>query len=490
MHGDFSRITYDPFKHFTRVLMQQGRVQLDADWNEQVSMLHHYLRALAADLIGEHGGPDRRPKDGSGNPTNSEPMDFEIKPLGTGRFNIGSGHYYVQGILVENETTVPYDEQPDYPDPAGLETGAVYLAYLDVWERFVSPYEDIPSPFHAGNPTIREVALNGADTCSRARLVWQVKTERMRQEGGGSLPTTLQGWRNRLDKNWPAFVNMLQPSRRGALQAKAAIRADSDVEACLTPPDARYRGTENQLYRVEIHRSGPVWDGNRQGNSVDTAATFKWSRENGSVTFPVRSLVGVTAELETLGRDASLGLTRNDWVEVVDDPMKLAGQPGPLAQVEGINPDDLQITLTPPDGIDLPDYLEGQYGEWHVYLRRWDHKKIEPAGSGGALPTPAPDGALFVEEDRWLTLEKGVQVKFTKAPAGEIHQYQAGDYWTIPARVATGDVEWPHDAALEPRALAPFGVTHAFAPLAVVTLDAVGAVSIFDMRRLFAQLAK
>ena len=30
MKGDFSRITFDPKKHYSRVLMQQGRVQLDA----------------------------------------------------------------------------------------------------------------------------------------------------------------------------------------------------------------------------------------------------------------------------------------------------------------------------------------------------------------------------------------------------------------------------------------------------------------------------
>jgi hypothetical protein len=35
MKGDFSRIRYAPEKHYTRVLKQQGRVDLDSDWNEQ-----------------------------------------------------------------------------------------------------------------------------------------------------------------------------------------------------------------------------------------------------------------------------------------------------------------------------------------------------------------------------------------------------------------------------------------------------------------------
>ena len=43
LRGDITRDTFDPSKHFSRVLMQQGRVQLDADWNEQISILVHYL---------------------------------------------------------------------------------------------------------------------------------------------------------------------------------------------------------------------------------------------------------------------------------------------------------------------------------------------------------------------------------------------------------------------------------------------------------------
>ena len=38
MKGDFTRDLFDPTKHYSGVLMQQGRVQLDADWNEQDSI--------------------------------------------------------------------------------------------------------------------------------------------------------------------------------------------------------------------------------------------------------------------------------------------------------------------------------------------------------------------------------------------------------------------------------------------------------------------
>ena len=36
--GDFTRTTFDPTHHYSGVRMQQGRVQLDADWNEQLDI--------------------------------------------------------------------------------------------------------------------------------------------------------------------------------------------------------------------------------------------------------------------------------------------------------------------------------------------------------------------------------------------------------------------------------------------------------------------
>ena len=58
MKADLTRDTFHPRKHYTRVLTQQGRVQLDADANEQAAILLRYLRTLAADLIGPAGGPE------------------------------------------------------------------------------------------------------------------------------------------------------------------------------------------------------------------------------------------------------------------------------------------------------------------------------------------------------------------------------------------------------------------------------------------------
>ena len=235
--GDFTRDTFYSFKHFSRVLMQQGRVHLDADWNEQTSILLRYLQALASDLIGPHGGPVDLVGGGF--------SSFEISSdtALTNDFVIGAGHYYVEGILCELASTpVPimiegsevkvaawrvdgydlvegqyvqvsasnpanppkpviakitgisaertltldsgslnafspktrpvlrriatYRTQPDLPIPLELVPGSS-LVYLDVWERHITCIED---------DRIREAALGGPDTATRAKIVWQVKT--------------------------------------------------------------------------------------------------------------------------------------------------------------------------------------------------------------------------------------------------------------------------------------------------------------------------
>src|SRR4029077_12233018 len=149
MRGDFTRDLFDPAKHYSGVLMQQGRVQLDADWNEQDSIQRYRTQVEARDLIGVSGGP-------------FENAGFAIQIAGTNTLVISHGRYYVQGILCENEQDVSYDQQPVFPTPPALAQvlgdKKLGIVYLDVWTRHLSALED---------PAIREVALGGPDTTTR-----------------------------------------------------------------------------------------------------------------------------------------------------------------------------------------------------------------------------------------------------------------------------------------------------------------------------------
>ena len=52
MSFDGSRFTFDPWNDFAGVVMQQGRVQLDSDWNEWLGELGRRIRAGTLDTFG------------------------------------------------------------------------------------------------------------------------------------------------------------------------------------------------------------------------------------------------------------------------------------------------------------------------------------------------------------------------------------------------------------------------------------------------------
>jgi len=84
---------------------------------------------------------------------------------------------------------------------------------------------------------------------------------------------------------------------------------------------------------------------------------------------------------------------------------------------------------------------------------------------------------------------RGVQIQF---PRNADNRYRAGDYWLIPARVATGDVIWPkvpegNKQVAKP--LPPHGIDHHYAPLAVISVDGRKITVDHDCRRVFNHLA-
>lgn len=477
MKSDITRDTFRPTKHFSRVISQQGRVTLDADTNEQTSILLHYLRTLATDLIGPYGAPLMRP-------------GFKLVSNPDGLF-IAPGRYYVDGILVENDGACLYTDQPYYVPPAddalakiitsNANADASFWVYLDVWERHVTSVEDA---------SISEPALGGPDTCSRAQVAWQVKAldvtigpqsekAKKRLEGLEKKKKTLEDLlattkspkieakiigKLSLVKKQISAINKAQ----GRLQNGEAFEKDdcawpldqlprSDafmgarlnpglqvVDACITSPDSKYRGAENQLYRVEIHRGG-----------VAGETTFKWSRDNASVA---------TEWIGTNGYDLRVsnarGFKDGSWIELMDDLTELQGRSGTLARLSNVQSGTLTVDK---DKVPNADSLKWTKEAKNPRVRRWDHSETEDTelqtdGSILIVETPigTPDDAA-----NWMDLEDGLQIQF--AAGGE---YRPGDYWLIPARVATGKIEWPPPDDGMTRQLPTRGVLHHYAPLA------------------------
>jgi hypothetical protein len=419
MRGDYSRLRFKPGNDYAGVLMQQGRVQLDADFNEQTELLGRRLRVGSMDVFGGGAVPRETP-DG-----------FRIE-LSGGSLTIGRGRAYVGGLSAENHgggkaefdpslaemrgnEPVAFEKQPYRPGQLDLPTKGTHLVYLDVWERELT---------HLGEPGLVEEAV-ASDTSTRLQTVWQVKLVEV-DEGADC---------DQEDERWKAQT---KPSA-GRLTTNPH-RLPVPDEPCTVPSEGSYRGTENRLYRVEVHDPGPLGE-----------ATFKWSRDNGSVASPVTEVDAscTVLTLAGLGRDGAQRLRPGDWVEVSDDHRELAGLPGEMRRVEDVEEETQTVTLAEP----LPkDEFYPVKADRHTRIVRWDGSGPEVDAGGGLLKTSAdPDKPLRLGED-------GVEIVFGAEGDGG---FRSGDWWAFAARSASARVD---ELDAEP----PRGVHHHYLRLALV----------------------
>ncbi|MGY2134466.1 DUF6519 domain-containing protein [Hymenobacter sp. HD11105] len=449
MAGDYSRKIFTREKHYSGVLMQQGRVQLDSDWNEQLDIQQYRTGTQTIDVVGVAGAPKA-----------SAGFQIGVSAAGS-QLTISPGRLYAGGLLCELDQPATYFRQPHYPapdpayfsaSPAGSPAGppdsdlrpllsGTYLVYLDAWQRELNFRDD---------PQIHEVALGEADTTTRLQTVWQVKLMRVATEGAS--PVTCSS----AIKEWIS----LQKPATGKLQVQTKRTADPK-DPCLLPPTTGFRRLENQLYRIEVQKSG-----------TRETATFKWSRDNASVETIIESIVAtdvssekMTVRVADLGRDAVLGFALNQWIEVVDEHSTLTSQPRDLVRIVELDPGTRQLTLEGP--------IVSTESSARLKLRRWDQKERE-------LPLQPPEAG-----GGWREVEDGIEVSFTEGT------YHAGDYWMVAARTATGDVEWPQAAApaAGPEARLPAGTAHHYCQLALVEIQQ-GLHKLQDCRRLFPPLTE
>ncbi len=510
MKSDISRKTFDTRKHYSKVVMQQGRVQLDADWNEQQDILMHHVETRAGNIIGASGASI-----GAGG------FAIEVTP-DWNDLVISPGTLYVDGVLCELEQgiTVPaltvttatitlsllnvdvenppfavnqwaelldtngqrvglfritgvssdltqqeitlaieqatfepseeatylvrllttYMTQPYYPLPKPDLTGKlgpgapadwVYLVYLDAWQRYITALDD---------PHIREVALGSADTAGRAQTVWQVKVKPIRIPDGELLDAIKGESKEREGGKQHEHIHKLSkllrvitftspllngewaeklPASTGKLNARIPPAGDAGPQG--------YTGLENQLYHVEIHAG--------TGPDEDQKLSFKWARDNASLLLVAMVDNKGLLTIQGSGQGNLLGLNVNQYVELFTPDMPLLGEHGFLSRIHQIDDITGQITLDAPPAAFIPPGEETQH---HLLLRLWNgYSEFTIAQDTGTLTTG------------WFDLENNIQVQFLQNST-----YLSGDYWLIPARTSTRQIEWS-PGALQPRMNAP-----------------------------------
>lgn len=391
MKGDFTRSTFLKEKHYSSVRLQQGRVQLDAEWNEQMDILAHLNETTRYDVIGPCGAP-------------MEDAGFELQ-VQSGDIHIGAGRYYVNGILCENDQTggVLFTQQMDLPGETLPTDSGLYFGYLDVHARHITALED---------QDIREVALGGPDTTTRTKTVWQVKLLKV-GELGDSVNCLSQP---------SAWGDEIAPST-GKLRARAEPGALTS-EPCILPPGAGYRRLENQLYRVEIHK----------GSDASGGPTFKWSRDNAHLVSRLEAIDGTanTLTVSQTGKDELTRFAPGQWVELNDEEGVLRGDHGVLVELAAVDGNELTVTSWP--GGSAPTLGS------KPTVRRWDSAGEVTLATGSYLPLEDGVQVEFAAGDYhtgdywlipartvlgdvlWQTDESTGDALF-EAPLGILHRY-------------------------------------------------------------------
>ncbi|WP_204141057.1 DUF6519 domain-containing protein [Halomicronema sp. CCY15110] len=441
---DISRSAFDAQKHYAGVIMQQGRITLDDDWNEGDRIARDEQRRTRVDVIGAHGSPDEGFRI-----TNAQIAGDLID------FEISAGRFYLGGLALALETAQTYRLQTDFlqltADADAAPTAERFdLVYLETWQQPVSAVED---------GELIEVALGGPDTAQRLRTMQRV---RVRPNVGA----------DDCAEAWQALLDFAAEQGFGTLAADHQLVPDTtltvDYVAAGDPTDlctpfvsGGYLGAENQAIRVEL----------RAGNQLT------WGFDNAAPLYRVQlSADGETVTLLTEPTDqahwplAGQVVEILPWAAVLTNDEKLADVQGHLSTVNGsYDPDSHTLTLTTPltddltpwqsrsdaDTLETPSPSAPDQPGLYYYLRVWNRGSDVTSPAAIAIPPDSDPPA-----DRQIALgQTGLTILI------EGSDRQPGDHWVIAARPETPNqvVPWELESGRSPH-----GIQRFLAPLALI----------------------
>lgn len=474
MTADISRHSLRPLQNYTGVVRQQGRLPLDAEETEAGDIGSLMLRDAIAETICEKGAPgDGYLVSGVGLTVDNQ-LDFS---LADGVFYLGGLRCSTAIIPGSGASNMTYQDQPDWigmdvdaPGPGLPNTGDTRtdLVYLQANEQTVTATEDAE---------LFEVALGGADSSARRRIMSRVKV--------------LEGTD---DSCHEAFADLIAREYPGGLLDDAGCEVKSQTELtigfttldplndlCRPAAQAGFLGARNETFRLQ----------------VTTAGRFVWGRDNGAPLYRVqvqahpidatrRKLVFLTPPRDEFGWPlAGMTVEVLRWGTLLDNHEKAAESQGLLLKVEnGFDPEDDSILVsaevpqawddwfTSADGVasinPLDDALAGL--ETYFYLRVW---------TGGGDAGGAVDHAIDTLNPVDLG-ETGLTAQFSA-------DGMPGDYWIVSARPNTPTRVTPH-ALLN--GSPPVGPRRLVAPLALIPWIGPVPGEALDCRHRFRPLCK
>lgn len=382
MKGDFSKRYSVRDKNFRGVLHQQGRVLLDADWNDQTAIDNEWQATAAQDAFGP--GIAAVPADMSGG--------FEVIGVnvsdGKVTVTLSPGRVWADGLLLtlgeETALKATYLYRPD-EDTGTLEPeeGERDAVVLEVWQESFSGFQ----MSDAFPDSILEPALGGPDTTER--ILTSMALRLFRLSGGEACETIRR-----------KLVDEFQD--RGTLSVTLSENYPPEG-VCPVIEKGGYTGLEHSLFRIEIARVNDLG-----------VAMFKWSRFNGG-------LVG-RGDVTVEGGTTTITITANRQViersktgEFYLEVVEWSDMLGRWETTYGASVTREGDTLTVTD-------IKYDQDSWspsgNVFFRLWD-------GIASVSEYVTASG----DTDRELI--DGIHLDFNP-PGSDV--YTAGDYWTFAVR--------------------------------------------------------
>jgi hypothetical protein len=353
MGSDIASVSFDPTRQYRSVVLQQGRVTLEADGNEASRIASEALRLETIDLI----GPAATPDDG-----------YKLGLDASGKVAVLPGTMYLGGWRLVLDAPVELDNQPDWLDmPPVKGFGGPTLVALLATEQEVCAVEDQP---------LREVALGGPDSAARTRLMQHFLRLPLRgstcDDAAKEIDTLLAADGVTLD---PKTFQLLSSAR---LQV-GFVPPVGEPDPCDPPAQGGYLGADNQLVRVTVIDFNP-----QKGTG-----TLLWGWNNASFFYRGTPSGPHALALSPVPVDAEHSPQQNQAIEVLltqadlgdgNDIAALSGQVVVLTQA--YDPDTDLMTL--PASFTLPDTSRP------LFVRLW--QAALPFTSGTAVALDAVSG--------------------------------------------------------------------------------------------------
>lgn len=519
MKSDISRQTFNRRKHYSKVIMQQGRVQIDADWNELQDIQAHRGETQARDMIGPSGAPLSGGFEVTFTPDGS---DLVISP----------GSMYVDGILCELEPEAAVAVQSitdgrisvdraelDNPGPSKLknrwvelldENGQLWsdekcpnlvkITDVNIHKDTVSLSTDqpdftLPDEEAAGlelrpvltyltqpnydpqqDPGMRDQPMPGEPNANHVFLayldVWQRQITVLDDPGIREVALGGADTAQRSQTLWQVKVVPIELSTRKRISSELEDMIERDTGKLLAAEREELKENLGRLLRILTFTPGhcdipaPSYNGKLSVRLTPTNGRDSGVYRGENQLYHIEIHQGnddVAIPTFKWARNNASSLVA---ARIEDGKVTIPGSgQGSLLGVgvgqfvELVN-DQTELHALPGHlaQIKRVDDITGQLALDPPPPRDLEQIKLRLWDGAGAI-----DGSqgVNISEEGWIALTalgmaNGIEVQFTQDGT-----YRSGDYWLIPARAATGKIGWPHTVP-QP----PIGVQHRYARLA------------------------